>query len=329
LSEIDLVAVATSDPVSAQAAGERFGARAYSDARKLIEDDDVEAVTVAVKVPAHLELVEAALLKGQHVYREWPLTPDVATATRLRDLAQANSLVTTIGLQVRRFPVVRFATRMIQSGEIGQVLSAVVTCTHPMGGATVPAAHTYLTEDRAGANVLTISAGHAIDTLTALVGDVSELVATVSTFFPHPRVVETSEVLDASSPDHIVVAGTLAGGGLMSASFLGGSLIDPRVIIEVRGAAGRVTVTARPGLSAGNLEVEVLDAQGGPQEVRVEARPEVDALPTGASRLVGGLYLELRRRFGAAAPWRRISPMRYASNSCSRTSARRRGRGCG
>lgn len=63
-----LTAVATTRPDSAKAARARFGARhAFTDARRLAECPEVDLVVVTVKVPAHVELVTAALDAGKHV----------------------------------------------------------------------------------------------------------------------------------------------------------------------------------------------------------------------------------------------------------------------
>jgi predicted dehydrogenase len=85
---VELVAVATTRLESASEAAKRFGARsAYADPRELIADPSVKAVTVAVKVPEHFELVRAALEAGKHVYSEWPLGTTTQEAVELRRYA--------------------------------------------------------------------------------------------------------------------------------------------------------------------------------------------------------------------------------------------------
>lgn len=74
-----LAAVATRREKSAKAAAEAFGAeRWFADPYAMIRDDDIDLVTVAVKVPDHRDLVMAALAAGKSVYceslseRRWP-----------------------------------------------------------------------------------------------------------------------------------------------------------------------------------------------------------------------------------------------------------------
>ncbi|HWS66351.1 MAG TPA: Gfo/Idh/MocA family oxidoreductase [Steroidobacteraceae bacterium] len=65
LPGVKLAAVATLSEHSAREAAEAFGAvRWFSDPLAMIHDDLVDLVTIAVKVPAHRELVLAALHAG-------------------------------------------------------------------------------------------------------------------------------------------------------------------------------------------------------------------------------------------------------------------------
>ena len=71
LPGLRLAAVATRNEQSAREAAEAFGAdRWFSDPFVMIRDERIDLVTIAVKVPAHRELVLAALDAGKAVYCE-------------------------------------------------------------------------------------------------------------------------------------------------------------------------------------------------------------------------------------------------------------------
>ena len=73
LPGVRLAAVATRSERSAREAAEAFDAdRWYSDPFAMIRDDRIDIVTIAVKVPAHRELVLMALAAGKTVYCEAP-----------------------------------------------------------------------------------------------------------------------------------------------------------------------------------------------------------------------------------------------------------------
>jgi predicted dehydrogenase len=58
LPEFTLTAVATRRMASAEAAAQAFGAtEAYDDFRQLVQSNNVDIVTVCVRVPSHLDVV--------------------------------------------------------------------------------------------------------------------------------------------------------------------------------------------------------------------------------------------------------------------------------
>lgn len=116
-----LEAVSTRRHESASEAQRKFRAsKSYDNGFDLIADEDVEAVVVAVSLPQHFELVEAAIELGKHVYCEWPLTADSESATRLRDLATDHDVQTIVGLQAGRPRPVCEAGRHVASGDLGE-----------------------------------------------------------------------------------------------------------------------------------------------------------------------------------------------------------------
>ena len=89
LDDFEVTAVAARSPESARAAAEVWGAgRAYDDAAALMADPDVDLVTVVVQLPSRDGLVESAIAAGKHVYSEWPLALDAATAERFESAAR-------------------------------------------------------------------------------------------------------------------------------------------------------------------------------------------------------------------------------------------------
>ena len=99
---LKLTAVATRNERSAQEAAKAFGAdRWFSNPFEMIRDDRVDLVTIAVSVPAHRELVLAALEAGKAVYCEAPLARSVAESEELARAVRSNH--TAIGLQGRQY----------------------------------------------------------------------------------------------------------------------------------------------------------------------------------------------------------------------------------
>src|SRR6201993_2113651 len=140
LAGVRLAAVATRSEQSAREAAEAFGAdRWYSDPFAMIRDDRIDVVTIAVKVPAHRELVLAALDAGKAVYCEAPLGRSVAETEEMARAVRSNH--TAVGLQGRHNPAVRRAAELVSSGRIGRPLNARIISPTSGFGPEIPVAH--------------------------------------------------------------------------------------------------------------------------------------------------------------------------------------------
>jgi len=222
LAQVELAAVATRHEESARAAAEAFGAaRWYADPLAMIEDENVDIVTVAVRVPAHRELVEAALKAGKAVYCEAPLGVDRAETRALH--VAGDRAVTAIGLQGRLNPSARRAARMIADGAIGRPLTARIVSTSSAFGPATVSPYLYFEDPAAGANLLTITAGHTLDLMESVLGDVSEVEARTPTLFPSVAVLDTQDTAERRVPDHVDVLGVAGAGVVFNASIIGGA----------------------------------------------------------------------------------------------------------
>ena len=100
LPEATLAGVFDPDPSAAATAAARAGCRVFADRATLLAA--VDAVSVCAPTPLHAEVASACLEAGVHVLVEKPITDDVASARRLRDLASRRGRVLQVG-HVERF----------------------------------------------------------------------------------------------------------------------------------------------------------------------------------------------------------------------------------
>ena len=122
--DFDVVGVANSSHASAQAAAAACGIpRAFADLREMVASPDVDIVAVTVKVPAHWDIVRAALEAGKHVYCEWPLGRSLEEAEELARLAHERGVLAVTGTQARVTPAMRQLKRLVDEGFVGKVLS--------------------------------------------------------------------------------------------------------------------------------------------------------------------------------------------------------------
>lgn len=127
LDGLDMAAVATRTQPTAGAAAAAFGvSRAYGNPADLIADPDIDIVAVTAPVPAHRDLIVAALDSRKHVITEWPVGTSIAQTEELAAIGDRSGLRTAADFQARVNPAAVHATRLIGSGAIGRILSATV-----------------------------------------------------------------------------------------------------------------------------------------------------------------------------------------------------------
>jgi predicted dehydrogenase len=257
LPGLKLAAVATRNEQSAREAAEAFVAeRWFSDPFAMIDDDRIDVITISVKVPAHRELVLAALDAGKAVYCEAPLGRTVAETEEMA--SAVGSLHTAIGLQGRLNPAVRRAAQLISSGKIGRPLNARIVSTNVGFGPELPSSYDYFNKKSSGANLLTINVGHTLDLVEAVMGPIIEVDARTEILWPVVRLTDTGEESLRETTDHVAVLGKTQSGVVFTADIHGGvASQDSRSIFEIRGSEASLSLTSdHPyGFQAGDLKL--------------------------------------------------------------------------
>ena len=92
----------------------------------LLQDDDLDAIVIASPVPTHHKLGMLALEAGKHAFIEKPLALTARDAKELVDTAEAKDLRLMVGHLLEYHPAVLRMRDMIESGELGDVLYALL-----------------------------------------------------------------------------------------------------------------------------------------------------------------------------------------------------------
>ncbi len=87
----------------------------------MLEDPDLDAVTVATPVRFHYQMAKAALEAGKHVFIEKPMARNEAEAEELMELANLKGLTLMVGHTFLFSPAVRRMKQIIDAGDIGPV----------------------------------------------------------------------------------------------------------------------------------------------------------------------------------------------------------------
>jgi len=199
----------------------------YGDPAALAADPNVDIVAVSVNVPGHLEAIEPALKAKKDVFVEWPLARNLKEAEHVTSLAKENGVRTMVGLQARQNPSIVKAKEMVEANELGTILGTTMTAYGMIFGDSFQQAFAYALLVENGANLLTIPAGHAMDAMCWVLGEMSDLQATLGNLRPTLDLIDDSGKVfgegQKTAHDMVAVTGHLAnGGGVVCVNYKGG-----------------------------------------------------------------------------------------------------------
>ena len=293
-----LSAVCNARRDTAATTAQRCGApHVFDDPRQLAEHPEVDAVAICVRVPMHKELVEAAVHAGKHVYCEWPLARSSEEAEMLLKVARDRRVTHMVGLQARQSPVLRHARSLIDAGFIGAVHSCTLTHSVPwFFGPDPNSTYAYLLDRSSGAHFLSIPGGHSIDIVCHMLGEFRTLTAVVAKV---DFGVDNAATAGQTSPNQIVVAGTLVNGIVACVRLQGSPAFGTGVRLEINGSKGDLLITSAAGvrgIQMGDLQLNRTTGVGELQQVEI---PEEEwgvpvALRSGPALNVARAYLEFR-----------------------------------
>ena len=291
--DVELTAVCTSRPESAEEARQAFGVKlAFHDFREMVASSEIDAVAVVVRVPLHYDPTKVAIEAGKHVYTEWPLGRTTAEAEELANLANAKGVQTAVGLQSRVSPALLYVKELIDGGYVGEVLSCHVT-TMRDGALQRPSSRNWNLDIGQGANTLTIANGHVIDALRMVLGDFKRVACMVTTQISPIYETDTHESVEPSSPDNVRVSGQLERGAAVSVHVGAVPWAGTGYRMEIYGREGTLVATG----SVSSQRGEMLRVQGAQrsQELIDLTIPErfvfvPDDFPKGDPFNVGQMY---------------------------------------
>lgn len=98
--------------------------RAYQDYRRLLEEETLDAVSIAVPARVHHDVALACIERGIATLVEKPLAATLAEGSALRDAAEANSTPLMVGHIERFNPAVRELKQRLEGGALGRIFEA-------------------------------------------------------------------------------------------------------------------------------------------------------------------------------------------------------------
>ena len=170
-------------PERTREACQRFGFdRETDDWREVLDDPEVEVVSITSPNWLHREMCLAALQAGKHVFCEKPVGRDPEETREIAAAAASSQLQTFTGFCYRWSPVVQHLKELIEAGRLGEL-------THYRGRFFCGYGHNpdsvlswRFEQEKAGFGVLGDLMSHSIDMALMLAGPISEVVSQEETY---------------------------------------------------------------------------------------------------------------------------------------------------
>lgn len=238
---VEVVAVAARREERAREAAERFGiAHVFTDLRRMLELDSLDAVAIATPPDLHHEMVLASLAAGKHVLCEKPFALDADQTRAMRDAARASRLTAMVAHEFR-FASGRMRTlELLEEGYVGAPRFARATLLFgaPRRPGPPPPYSPQRDSAARGGGLLFALGSHFIDSLRCWFGDVESVQARLETFGPERTL--GGEVVKADADNLYLIELTFQSGVI---AHLTGSFAAPfgaSAGVEVYGSEGAI-----------------------------------------------------------------------------------------
>jgi UDP-N-acetylglucosamine 3-dehydrogenase len=143
----------------------------YKDWNRLLESDDVDAVSICTPNFTHVPIALKALREGKHVLVEKPMAMDRTGAMDLVKAAKKASLILMVHHNMRFDPAVRTAERLFRQKMIGDILAFRGILTHRGPQAWSPKADWFFDQAKSGGGALMDLGPHVFDSVAFLLGE--------------------------------------------------------------------------------------------------------------------------------------------------------------
>ena len=209
------------------------------DWRDIINDPEIDAVSVCTPNDMHEDIAIAALKAGKHLYIDKPLADDYPSAARIADAAERSQALSQMVFNDRFFPSVLRAKEIASQGLLGDITA--FSCRYLHSGSVdreKPAGWKQLKQG----GVLNDLAVHALDLITWLIGWPKQVYCAVNRIYdtrplPGGGVAQGDEIAE----DHALMTLRLANGtlGSVEASKISTGAND-EMFLEICGTKGAV-----------------------------------------------------------------------------------------
>jgi predicted dehydrogenase len=122
LPEVRIKTVCDIDPAALDRLRENHpGTEIATDSDEVFQDEEIDAVVIALPAELHGEFAKQAIVSGKHVFVEKPLAMSSAEAEELAGLVSETGQILLVGHLLVYHPAVEHLKKLIDLGELGQI----------------------------------------------------------------------------------------------------------------------------------------------------------------------------------------------------------------
>jgi predicted dehydrogenase len=132
--DVTLTAIADVNLERARTVAQNYQiARAYDDPQQLLEDPEVDGVSVCTWNNSHAAWAIAAIKAGKHVLVEKPIARTAAEAEAILEVTRDSDRVVQVGFVRRHSPNCQVLKSFVDAGDLGEVYYAKASCMRRVG----------------------------------------------------------------------------------------------------------------------------------------------------------------------------------------------------
>ncbi len=176
-----------------EAFADKFGVKAYSSYDEMLSDEGVEGIVIATPNDTHRDLAVRAARAGKHIFLEKPIDNTVEASRDIIGACEKAGVVLFVGHVARRASAFRTAKKMIDNGELGQVVLVETNLSHRGGMGLKEGEWRWYRERCPGGPVMQLAA-HDFDTLNYLFGPIKSVCAKVKRLATPAEIEDTAVV---------------------------------------------------------------------------------------------------------------------------------------
>ena len=235
--------------------------QAYSSLEEILDDTEIDMVSIATIPKLHYPYAKAAIDKGKHVILEKPMAMDSAESLELLSAAKRKNVFHAIVHEHRFDPAKAFAKEILQSGRIGTLRSIniqkyMVYWSHPMLGRN----YDWFSQKEMGGGMTGAHLSHMMDFLLFIADQgIKSVIGQSFTEVKERYCVETDKMENQTSDD-TVYAIIEMDGGVNCIVDISAARHKPEDKITLHCSEGSIRITGQNDIAVYDKEGKLLES---------------------------------------------------------------------